>query len=294
MNPDRPKSPSEQARSCDRHRNISSNAHCPVPSASECGPVGFSGSVREDRCQHCHKGCSWIRASSGSAHACELSIHQQRTGPVYRRLWRYSGIESNVDGNKACSQQVLLFYSEPLWIASILCRTIQGHFVTNDLGFDSLNSVKYLYLRELSEPKDNSLQLVVQEALANPSAPAPAWVDTEVPELAKILADASPIESGPGCRTFELSWKHYAAYLVTEEMVGSCGRYEDEIFTGKLLRVYAKSHFLEHLARDTGAHTGPILHYKLTCLNHLIDVACTTPPTIRVIESGSPQLPRIQ
>ena len=59
---------------------------------------------------------------------------------------------------------------------------------------------------------------------------------------------------------------------VTEECVGSCGSHDDEIFRGKLFRVYTKSHFLEHLARDTGGHTETILHYKLTCLNHLIDV----------------------
>lgn len=30
---------------------------------------------------------------------------------------------------------------------------------------DSLNSARYLYLRELSEPQDNALRLVVQEAI---------------------------------------------------------------------------------------------------------------------------------
>jgi hypothetical protein len=73
------------------------------------------------------------------------------------------------------------------------------------------------------------------------------------------------------------------AYLVTEECVGSCGNYADEIFTGKLFRVYTKSHFLNHLARDTGGHTDALLHYKLICLNHLIDVAAYVPPEVRVI-----------
>ena len=49
---------------------------------------------------------------------------------------------------------------------------------------DSLNSVKYLYLRKLSEPTDNSLRIVVQEAIDNHSAPTPAtWSD--IPELAE-------------------------------------------------------------------------------------------------------------
>jgi len=35
--------------------------------------------------------------------------------------------------------------------------------------------------------------------------------------------------------------------------------------------------FLEHLSRDTGGHTGSVLHFKLTCLNHLADVELTLP-----------------
>jgi hypothetical protein len=57
--------------------------------------------------------------------------------------------------------------------------------------------------------------------------------------------------------------------------------------TGKLFRVYTKSHFLEHLVRDTGGHTDKVLHYKVTCLNHLIDVAAYTPPEIKQLGSAS-------
>jgi len=151
--------------------------------------------------------------------------------------------------------------------------------------FDPLNSVKYLYLRKLSEPKDNSLQIIVDEAVDNRSAPSP--VQTDLPELAEILKNSRPIESTETCKSFELSWKHYIAYLVTEECVGSCGGYDDEIYTGELFRVYTKSHFLDHLARDTGAHTEPVLHFKLICLNHLIDVASYTAPEIRVVDPTS-------
>src|SRR5262249_22193857 len=149
-----------------------------------------------------------------------------------------------------------------------------------------LNSVQYLYLRKLSEPSDNSLKLVVEEAVVNRSGLAgPEF--RELPELAAVLKDASPIESVEGCRIFELHWKHYAAYLVTEELVGSnaANGYHDERYTGRLLRVYSRSHFLDHLARDTGGHIEPLHHYKLVCLNHLIDVAAYTPPDISVLAS---------
>jgi hypothetical protein len=157
---------------------------------------------------------------------------------------------------------------------------------------DALNSAKYLYLRELSEPRDNSLRLVEKEAIVNPDGlfhPHP-----ELPELEEVLRGSSPIESTDACRTFELTWVRYVAYLVTEECVGSCGRDDDEIYTGKLFRVYTKSHFLEHLSRDTGGHTESVLHYKLLCLNHLVDVAAYAPPEVRQIGQVVSASTRIQ
>jgi hypothetical protein len=153
--------------------------------------------------------------------------------------------------------------------------------MADKLELDSLDSAKYLYLRELSEPQDNSLRLIVQEAVVNPAGSV--FSHPDAPELDEILRDGSPIESTDTCRTFELTWKRYVAYLVTEECVGSCGKYDDEVFTGKLFRVYTKSHFLEHLARDTGGHTEGIFHYKLTCLNHLIDIAAYGAPEVKQV-----------
>jgi hypothetical protein len=165
--------------------------------------------------------------------------------------------------------------------------------MSDGLELDSLNSVKYLYLRELSEPRDNSLRILVEEAVLGRDASS-SPVQAILPELAEIMKDGRLIESTEGCRAFELSWKRYVAYLVTEECVGSCGKYDDESYTGKLFRVYTKSHFLNHLVQDTGGHVEPIQHYKLTCLNHLIDVAAYAPPEIRLIDPVSSAPLRIQ
>jgi hypothetical protein len=165
--------------------------------------------------------------------------------------------------------------------------------MANEPELELLDGAKYLYLRELSEPRDNALRLVVQEAIVNteslvyPSHP-------EVAELEEIRKNSSPIESTDTCRIFELTWERYVAYLVTEECVGSCGQYAGEIFTGRLFRVYTKSHFLEHLARDTGGHTEEMVHYKLICLDHLIDVAAYAPPQIKQLGPVSSASIRIQ
>jgi hypothetical protein len=148
-----------------------------------------------------------------------------------------------------------------------------------------LNQAKYLYLRQISEPEENSLSLIVEEAIADRtetvSTPDPAS------PFAELRRGASPIKSVEGCRRFELLWSRYVAYLVTEEGVGSGGSDADEVYTGNLLRVYTKSHFLDHLSRDTSAHIEPILHYKLICQNHFIDVASYSPPEVRLLSTES-------
>ncbi len=53
--------------------------------------------------------------------------------------------------------------------------------------FEALNSVKYLYLRELSEPKDNSLRLVIAEAVDNRSASSLAYDATSIKWFRQIV-----------------------------------------------------------------------------------------------------------
>jgi hypothetical protein len=147
-------------------------------------------------------------------------------------------------------------------------------------NFASLNEAQYLYLRRISEPRDNAVRIVVQEAVANTAKEGPL----DLPGLSGKFpgGKASPIESTGTCQTFVLTWARYVSYLVTEEMVGSCGKYDDQVFTGKRFRVYTKSHLLDHIARDTGGHFKPLRHYKLICLNHLIDVVSEMPPDIDI------------
>ena len=154
-------------------------------------------------------------------------------------------------------------------------------------AIQQLNSAKYIDLREISEPDKrvfNAMRIVVEEAVINETVK----VVSDRPELENILTGAHPIESVEGCRAFSLSWKHYLAYLVTEELVGSNASkgYSDEVYSGKLLRVYTKSHFLDHVMRDTGGHIQEVFHYKLICLNHLIDIASYYPPTVEVLSFG--------
>src|SRR3569832_900534 len=87
-------------------------------------------------------------------------------------------------------------------------------------AIERLNATRYIDLRDISEPNKrvfNSLRIIVEEVVVNEAA----VVVSDRPELAGLLAGSHPIESVDGCMTFQLSWKHYLAYLVTEELVGS-------------------------------------------------------------------------
>ena len=155
--------------------------------------------------------------------------------------------------------------------------------MTDGEVLDRLRGVEYLYLSQLSEPRDNALKIVVEEAILN-SERAPI---APLPELKTLFENAHPIETAAGCRVFELYWREYAAYCVTEELVGSNARtgYDDECYTGTVLRIYTKSHFLDHVGRDTGCHQKAVQHWKVICLNHLIDVAAYDVPQITVVSS---------
>src|SRR5260370_41067018 len=116
---------------------------------------------------------------------------------------------------------------------------------TGDDEIVSLNEAKYLFLRDISEPEENSLCLVVEEAIADHTQ----TISTPDPTspFADILKGASPVKAVEGCLRFELQGSRYAAYLVAEEAGGSCGGYEYDVYAGKPFRAYTKSQFLCYL-----------------------------------------------
>jgi hypothetical protein len=74
------------------------------------------------------------------------------------------------------------------------------------------------------------------------------------------------------------------SYSVLNE---SYGRYPEdpEKFTGKLFRSFSWSHLLEFTRHTTNAsveYAGPLQHYQVACLNHVLDVIGTKPPRIAI------------
>jgi hypothetical protein len=139
----------------------------------------------------------------------------------------------------------------------------------------------------MKESGINQLELIFEEAIVN-EAKRGKIQSTNLPaDLYFLLEGAAPIESVDGCLAFRFYWKRYTAFLVTEECVGGAGQYADEVYEGHLLRIYSKSHFLEHLARDTGGHTSPLVHYKIVSENHVVDVVAEIQPEIEIVSNSS-------
>ena len=142
---------------------------------------------------------------------------------------------------------------------------------------DEIDSCEYLYLRELSEPRDNASGLMVEEARVSPNqATAP---------LPGIDISAQEIISDSRCQPFELVWTSYIAYSVTNE---SCTTVDESerIDSGRLIRSYSESKFLDCVKKGTIAsedYPGPHNHVQLICLNHGIDVVSTSTPEIRTL-----------
>ena len=166
-------------------------------------------------------------------------------------------------------------------VVSVAARLKGG--VRRLLMRDQVDQCRYLNLRELSEPEDNSLRLVVEEL----------HVDDEADEL--VVGESSfglthKVEYTEACRVFELTWDMYVAYSVLNE---SYVRADDtEAFTGRRVRHYSRSRFLEHVRSETWAdhqYPGPSIHTAIVCENHIVNVISVVEPQVRLLKPGQPR-----
>ena len=149
-------------------------------------------------------------------------------------------------------------------------------------GARLINECDYLFATDVREIEELTLRLTIVEA--KPQAP----LETSVAAgpLASLMAGGRPIEEDETCTHFKLLFdrNHLISYTVLNE---SYGKYPEppEAFTGKLFRIFSHSHLLEFTERTThasGGYPSVLMHFEISCLNHVIDVICTAPPKIAV------------
>ena len=133
----------------------------------------------------------------------------------------------------------------------------------------------YLFVDSIREIEELTLELMVTEAKSQRRNVAPA-----------DSSSIEPIERDATCRSFRLIFNRdqMVSYTVLNE---SYGKYPEspEQFSGKLFRIFSWSHLLEFTKRTTyvsDENPGVLQHYQTVCLNHVVDVICTGPPSITI------------
>ena len=149
-------------------------------------------------------------------------------------------------------------------------------------GARLINECTYLFATDVRELEELTLGLTVVEAKAQ----APISITESTGPLASLKIGGRPIEEDETCRLFQLLFhrNHMISYTVLNETYGKYAE-PPEAFTGKLFRIFSRSHLLEFTERTTyasGGHPGVLMHFEVACLNHVIDVICTAPPKIAV------------
>ncbi len=141
--------------------------------------------------------------------------------------------------------------------------------------FYDINSCNYLYLKEIREPEDNSLRIILEEAAAGNGLEITSGAGLSGSEI--VVTNESQV--------FEIYFDSYIGYSVIDESLALPD--DSEVFDGRIFCVYEKSNNLDYLGKASFAsegHPGPFVHYGFNCLNHIIDIASADEPEIKKLK----------
>lgn len=139
-----------------------------------------------------------------------------------------------------------------------------------------LNRLNYVYLMAIREPKDNVLELVIEQA--------PASDFREDLEGLGVSPD-DPVDIDQLLETYRIEFPNYVAYAIRDESFARNDTSED--YLGTLARLYRQSKFLDYVdSTSTGLRANDRLqHYSLLCLEHVVEVVSIGTPNLTVLES---------
>ena len=148
---------------------------------------------------------------------------------------------------------------------------------------EQVSSCKWLFLKDLVDGPENTLRILVQEARTQETV-------EDINVAGVKIRGVSPVEHDDSCRVFELSWGNYICYAVRNE---SYALPDGKEWTGQRVRRHEESTFLSYVTQDTFAdkkYPGPFSHIEIVCELHVIDVASTEEPTVRLVKEGKPRV----
>jgi hypothetical protein len=138
----------------------------------------------------------------------------------------------------------------------------------------TLDSCHSLFLKAISEPQENALSLLVVESFVSPDSESMEIAGARIEGLHRV---APTSES----REFELVWNNYVTYIVTNESYAAPENGQSIAGSGRLIQQYEQSDFLIYVGRSTIAtaeYPGPLIHLRILCENHVVDVVSTEFP----------------
>jgi hypothetical protein len=143
---------------------------------------------------------------------------------------------------------------------------------------EHINTHEFLYLVHVGEPREHTLRLVIQEARANLPPQGDPGGETPTRSWGSIVPTS-------GCAAYEVVFDSVIAYCVWDESLSATD--PAEAFTGRVFRIFSKSRFLNYVRGGVLAigelYPGPYQHFEIVCLNHIVDIASVTPPSITIL-----------
>ena len=133
----------------------------------------------------------------------------------------------------------------------------------------ALNRLNYIYLTSVREPKDNVLELIIEQASAS---------DFREEFEGLGMSPDDPVNIEESLSAYRIEFPNYVAYAIRDESFARNDTCED--YEGTLARLYYESKFLEYVNTTSTAlgtkHT--LKHYSLLCLAHVVEVVATSAP----------------
>lgn len=147
------------------------------------------------------------------------------------------------------------------------------------MNYKDLMGLKDIYLEDIFETKDNYLRLTFSRSKLS-KVSDPIIIDANH----SIKVD-SAVDIDYSLPLIQIDFDWYIGYSVLNESYTVWDDYQK--FEGKSFRIYTKSRYLDFINAGTIAsidYPGPFKHYKIVCLNHIIDIVSTNEPIIKEIQ----------
>ena len=145
--------------------------------------------------------------------------------------------------------------------------------------FDEIAACRYLFAEEIQELDGNRFRLLVTIGRVSNTP-------IEIEVAGQSLGDGLPVSVDEDSTRYEILWPSYVLHQVINESYALRER-SQEVNEHLSAYVFEASNLLDHtLANSNATHEypGKMLHYRLLCEDHVVDVISAERPQCRKIE----------